>query len=288
MKEVKTAVISAAGFSTRFLPTTKTIPKEMIPILDTPTIEYIVEELAQSGIENIIIVTKRGNAATEDYFDNVEELENALLKANKLEYLERVKRVNKLVKRIAFVRQDKTLPYGNATPLICAQPFVKEEPFIYVFCDDLVIGEVPATKELIEYYKNNDVDSVIIVDDVEISEVNKYGIVKFKENNKDIDMIIEKPEISNTPSTLASYGRYIFSPKIFKYLDPTNIGKNGELWIVDAINRFAKENIVQTLKPTGKWYTTGDPLNLFKVTLEIASRKPEYREYLKQFTQSLS
>jgi UTP--glucose-1-phosphate uridylyltransferase len=288
-RKVKKAVITAAGFSTRFLPTTKTVPKEMIPILETPTIEYIIDELDKSGIESIIFVTKRGSNATEDYFDTVEELESSLEKAGKFEYLERVRRLNKKAHSIAYVRQDKTLPYGNASPLISAKSFIGDEPFIYLYCDDLVVGDVPASKELIDMYENTpDADAVVIVQGTTVEDMHKYGIAKIKPGtNNVLDQIIEKPGPEQNLLPLASFGRYVLSPSIFNYLDRNATGLKGELWFVDALNRYSVDNKIYTKEVSGKWYTTGDPLNMFKLTLKIASERPEYKAAIQDFIKSL-
>jgi len=286
--KIRKAVIAAAGYGTRFLPATKTIPKEMLPLIDKPIIQVLVEELVDSGIWDIIIVTRAGQHALEDHFDSNFELEYMLKQRGKTEYLEVTQKPTKLANFI-FLRQSRDLPYGNGTPLLCLKNLIgKNEPFVYVFGDDLVKSHVPCTKQLLDLYQENpDAAAVVAVQEVPKNEVSRYGIVKIKNGSEnEIEDIIEKPSLNETPSRLAQFGRFILDYRIIKILQRQELGKGGELWLADAIRELAQTEKVLAAKIKGQWLTTGDPLRMIKATIEYALDRddlgPSLREYLRK------
>ncbi len=293
MKKITKAVIAAAGYGTRFLPATKTIPKEMLPLIDKPIIQVLVEELVASGIKDIIIVTRRGQHAMEDHFDSNFELEYMLKENGKKERLEMTKEPSQLANFI-FVRQGRDLPYGNGTPLLCSRELVgKGEPFIYAFGDDLVKAEKPCTQQLIDFYeKNPGAAAVIAVQKVPQPEVNRYGIVRIKKGTSNqLAEIVEKPALAKAPSRLASFGRYILDDQVIKLLAEKKLGQGGELWLVDALQRLAKKKKVLVVPIEGEWMTTGDPFRFIKAIIEYGLDRddlgPTLRAYLASLEPSL-
>lgn len=286
--KIRKAVIAAAGYGTRFLPATKTVPKEMLPLIDKPTIQILVEELVDSGIWDIIMVIRSGQHALEDHFDSNFELEYILQQAGKTEDLEITKKPTKLANFI-FIRQNRDLPYGNGTPLLCLKNLIgKDEPFIYAFGDDLVKSTIPCAKQVLDvYHQNPDAAGVVAVQEVPKSEVERYGIVKLKKGSDDeIETIIEKPSLSQAPSKLAEFGRFILDHRTIEILQRQELGKGGELWLVDAIRELAKKEKVLAARVKGKWMTTGDPLRMLTTTIEYALDRddlgPPLREYLRK------
>ncbi|MDD4290240.1 MAG: UTP--glucose-1-phosphate uridylyltransferase [Patescibacteria group bacterium] len=285
MQKITKAVIAVAGSGTRFLPVTKSQPKEMLPIVDKPIVQYIVEELVDAGIKDIIMITTGSKKPLEDHFDINLELEQQLLKTKKLDYLEQIKRIANLANYI-YIRQKG--PYGNGTPVLCAESVVGGEPFIYAFGDDLVKSKKSFTKQLIEEYEKNP-GIIMGVQKVAKKDISKYGIVGIKKGTKNqIEKIIEKPSIEEAPSDLAIFGRYILNYDIIKILENQTLGKNNELWIADAIDTYIKNGGNAYAKQTenGKWLTTGDPLNFLQATVEYAldrnDLKNDFKKYLKQ------
>lgn len=286
--KIRKAVIAAAGYGTRFLPATKTVPKEMLPLIDKPIIQVLVEELVDSGIWDIIIVTRAGQHALEDHFDSNFELEYMLQQAGKTEYLEITKKPTKLANFI-FIRQNRDLPYGNGAPLLCLKNLIdKKEPFVYAFGDDLVKSTVPCAKQLLNLYQQSpDVAAIVAVQEVPKSEVTRYGIVKLKEGTEnEIENIIEKPSVSKAPSRLAIDGRFILDSRVIDILKKHELGKGGELWLPDALHKLAKKEKVLAAKIKGEWLTTGDPLRWIKTTIEFAKDRedigPALRDYLRK------
>jgi len=286
--KIRKAVIAAAGYGTRFLPATKTIPKEMLPLIDKPIIQVLVEELVDSGIWDIIFVTRAGQHSMEDHFDSNFELEYMLQQRGRTKYLEISKRPTNLANFI-FIRQSRDLPYGNGTPLLCLKNLIgKNEPFIYAFGDDLVKSTVPCAKQLLNLYQDNpDAAAVVACQEVAKSEVSRYGIVQLKKGTEnEMEKIIEKPSISEAPSRLAQLGRFILDHRVIEILQRQELGKGGELWLADAIRDLAKNKKVLVAKIKGKWMTTGDPLRWIKTTIEYAlDRKdigPDLRDYLRK------
>ena len=282
-RKVTKGVITAAGYGTRFLPASKNVPKELLPLIDTPIIHYVVEEFVKSGIKDIIIITRYGNHAIEDYFDSLFELEHFLKNRRKLEKLEQIRAIYKMA-NFAFVRQNKDLPYGNASPLYAAKPYIGNSSFAFGWGDDITISKVPVIKQLKNTYENSSSSGVIAVQEIPVEEMHKYGSVKLKKgSDKYVEKIIEKPEKGKEFSNLASFGRYIFSPKIFKYLDPNDLGKDNEFWLVDVIHKMLKDHNVIAQKTEGKWMTTGDPLRYLETTFELALKREDLKEPLINF-----
>lgn len=272
MKTVKKAIITDAGFASRYLPITKTIPKAMVPIGAKPAMQLCVEECVEAGIEEIIIVATPDTMAKDiydNYFhDDAKNVEALLKKQGKTDRFEPVKEVLSFPK-ITVIEQDKNLPYGNGSPIVSAKSFVEnEDAFVVLYSDDLIFGNSD-TKTLIEAYaKNKDAKAVIAAQEMPEEVWEKYGMVALKDNGT-LSHIVEKPKTKDlSPSNLASYGRYLLTPEVFEYLIPSNTGLDGELWTVDAITKLAEHGDVVVAKSAGKWMTTGDPKNYFLTLLE--------------------
>jgi UTP--glucose-1-phosphate uridylyltransferase len=289
-KMIKRAIITAAGFGSRFLPITKTFPKEMLPIIDKPIIQYLVEECAEAGIEEVIIVAAPAEVTKfEDYFyGSATNIRTLMIRQGKLDRWEKVEKVFKLPK-ITIVPQDDRLPYGNGRPVLTAKDLVEgDEAFVVLFGDDLVLSEKSSVKQIIEHFNSGDNDGVIGAQKVTKEELSKYGIVKIAEGSKDqVEYLVEKPDPEEAPSDLASYGRYVLTPKVFKYLQPDATGKDGELWIADAIDEVAKHGVVRVKAIDGEWMTTGDPLNYMKAHIKFMLNSDKYGDDLKEFMDSL-
>ena len=283
--KVRKAIIPAAGLGTRFLPATKAQPKEMLPIVDKPTIQYIVEEAIDSGIEDIIIVTGRNKRSIEDHFDKSLELEIELQKTGKEELLSLVKDVSNLVD-IHYIRQKEPRGLGHA--IYCARSFVGNEPFAVLLGDDLVVSEVPCLKQLIDIY--NEYNTTILgVQHVAKEEVNKYGIISCKQIEDRVHKVkylIEKPEIEEAPSDIAILGRYVLTPKIFNYLEDLTPGAGGELQLTDALRELVKAEAMYAYDFMGKRYDVGNKQGYLQATVEFALEreelKDEFMDYLKK------
>ncbi|RBP58579.1 UDP-glucose pyrophosphorylase [Alkalibaculum bacchi] len=282
---VRKAVIPAAGLGTRFLPATKAMPKEMLPIVDKPTIQYIIEEAIASGIEEIIVVTGRSKRALEDHFDKSIELELELKEKGKDELLQLVEDISNMVD-INYVRQKEPKGLGHA--ILCARSFVGDEPFAVLLGDDIVYNpEKPALKQLIQVY-NDKKGSILGVQSVKREDVNKYGIVSGKQIEDrlfTVDDLIEKPSIEEAPTNVAILGRYIISPEIFPILERTGKGAGGEIQLTDALKQLAKQESMYAYDFQGKRYDVGNKLGFLEATVEFALRREdlqeEFRDYLK-------
>jgi UTP--glucose-1-phosphate uridylyltransferase len=278
---VRKAIITDAGFASRYLPITKTMPKAMLPFGNRPIMQFVVEECIEAGIEEIIIVaTPEGLPIYEDYFNNsINRIRKQLAVQGKEDRYESIQHILDFPK-ISVITQDPSLPYGNGSPVASAQKFVEqEEAFLVLYSDDVVFGKPGDARAMVDLYEQNrEVAGIIMAQEVSPEVVDKYGIISFKEGSQSLlDNIIEKPEKGSEPSRLASYGRYLLKPSIFQYLVPVNTGKDGELWTVDAITRLAsegKEILVERTK--GEWMTTGDPENYFKAHLKYVAEKEPY------------
>lgn len=282
--KIKKAVVAVAGSGTRFLPVTKAMPKEMLPIVDKPIIQLVVEELVEAGIEDIILVTKWDKKSLEDHFDYSWALENDLEKSGKTELLEKIKKISEMANFI-YVRQKG--PYGNGTPVLSAASLVDDEPFVFVWGDDLVKSKVSFTKQMIEDFKKNG-KPMIGVQQVAKVDVVRYGIVKLREGTNEIEDIVEKPTVEEAPSQLADFGRMILNQEIVDVLKKTALGKGNELWIVDAIKTYVKNGGIFLAKEIedGQWLTTGDPLNYLKAVLTYAFEREDIGRDLKDFIKS--
>ncbi|MFJ5713605.1 UTP--glucose-1-phosphate uridylyltransferase GalU [Neobacillus sp. NPDC093127] len=282
MKKVRKAIIPAAGLGTRFLPATKAMPKEMLPIVDKPTIQYIVEEAIESGIEDIIIVTGKGKRAIEDHFDHAFELEQTLFEKKKFELLESVQASSNLVD-IHYIRQKEPRGLGHA--VWCARNFIGDEPFAVLLGDDIVQAETPCLRQLINEYEHT-LSSVIGVMQVAETETHRYGVIDpLEQDNRryQVRQFVEKPNPGTAPSNLAIIGRYILTPEIFMFLDKQEIGAGGEIQLTDAIQKLNEIQRVFAYEFEGKRYDVGEKLGFIETTIEFALQKKEIREGLLDF-----
>ncbi len=289
MTTIKKAIITDAGFASRYLPITKTIPKAMIPIGAKPVMQFCVEECAAAGIEEIIIVATpntKSKEIYEDYFHNpatnVKELLDKQGKSKRFEPVEEVLNFPK----ITVIEQDLNLPYGNGSPIVSAKEFVKdEEAFAVLYSDDLILGPSDVKTLIDEYKKNPGVKAVITAQEMPEEVWNKYGMIALKDNGT-LSHIVEKPKTPDlSPSNLTSYGRYLLTPEVFDYLVPSNTGLDGELWTVDAITKLAENGDVVVAKSQGKWITTGDPKNYFMAHLEYVLSETDYGDDIRKMIQ---
>lgn len=274
--KVKKAIIPAAGLGTRFLPATKAMPKEMLPIVDKPTIQYIIEEAVESGIEDIIIVTGKGKRAIEDHFDHSFELEQNLLEKGKLELLDEVQKTSKLVD-IHYIRQKEPLGLGHA--IWCARKFIGNEPFAVLLGDDIVRAEKPCLGQMIEQYERHN-SSIIGVQHVGDDEVSRYGIVdgqKISDRFYQVNHLVEKPKKEEAPSNLAILGRYILNPRIFEILSNQTAGAGGEIQLTDAIANLNKYEAVFAYDFEGIRYDVGEKFGFIKTTIDFALQHPSLR-----------
>ena len=282
--KVKKAIIPAAGLGTRFLPATKAQPKEMLPIVDKPTIQYIIEEAVASGIEEILIITGRNKKCIEDHFDKSIELELELERAGKSELLELVRNISDMVD-IHYIRQKEPRGLGHA--IHCAKTFVGNEPFAVLLGDDVVDSETPCLKQLIDCYGEYKT-TILGVQTVANENVSKYGIVDgiyIEDRVYKVKDLVEKPSIEEGPSNVAILGRYIITPESFNILENTKPGKNGEIQLTDALKTLISKEAMYAYNFEGKRYDVGDKLGFLQATVEFALKKEELRdefiEYLK-------
>lgn len=291
--KIRKAVIPAAGFGTRFLPETKAMPKEMLPIVDKPTIQYIVEEILDSGIDEILIVSGHAKRAIEDHFDSAPELEQHLFEHNKLKLLEEVRKVANI--KVHYIRQQHMRGLGDA--ILCAKDFTDGEPFGVILGDDLVYNgdKTPALGQLLDqYYKTG--GTIVGCQLVEREPVSSYGIIKGNlTENSDLVLVedmVEKPKIEEAPSRLAALGRYVITPDVFEILEHTKPGKGGEIQLTDALRIMAHNGNVYAYNFKGKRYDTGNKLGFLKATVEYAFRRndlgPAFKEYLSNVVKGLS
>ena len=274
--KVKKAIIPAAGLGTRFLPATKAQPKEMLPIVDKPTIQYIIEEAVASGIEEILIITGRNKRAIEDHFDKSVELENELESHGKSEMLAMVRDISNMAD-IYYIRQKEPRGLGHA--INCARTFVGNEPFAVMLGDDVVDSEVPCLKQLINCFDEYKT-TILGVQKVPHEEVNKYGIIKgmnIEERVYKVKDLVEKPKIDESPSDIAILGRYIITPQIFDILDNTIPGKNGEIQLTDALQTLIKQEAMYAYNFEGRRYDVGDRLGFLEATVEYALKREDLK-----------
>jgi UTP--glucose-1-phosphate uridylyltransferase len=292
MKKIRKVVIPAAGFGTRFLPQTKAMPKEMLPIVDKPVIQYVVEEAVASGIKDIIIVTGALKRAIEDHFDvpNAELIKN-LENGGKHEQIAEVKRLSEMANFI-YVRQKG--PYGNGTPVLAAEPAIEDEPFAVLWGDEFIYSKPPRLEQMIKVYEKY---GGIVISGVRIEkkeDLKRYGIadiekVKGEERVFKIKSIVEKPDPDKAPSNLATHGAYILPPEIFKALRTAKPGKGGEIWLVDAINHLKEQEVpVYAVEiENGKYYDTGNKVEYMKTVVELALEHKDINGEFRQFLKDL-
>jgi UTP--glucose-1-phosphate uridylyltransferase len=285
MSLVKKAIIPAAGLGTRFLPATKAQPKEMLPIVDKPTLQYIIEEAIASGIEEILIITGRNKKSIEDHFDKSIELELELEKSGKTEMLDMVRHISDMI-NIQYIRQKEPRGLGHA--ILCAKSFIGDEPFAVILGDDIVDSKTPCLKQLIDiYYEYN--TTIIGVQKIDKNDVNKYGIIQGKYIDENIHLIkdlVEKPDIETAPSNIAILGRYILKPDIFRILENQKPGKNNEIQLTDALKTLCESQAMYAFEFEGKRYDVGEKFGFLQATVEFALKnnelKDEFLDYLKE------
>lgn len=280
MKKIRKAIIPAAGLGTRFLPATKAMPKEMLPIVDKPTIQYIIEEAIASGIEDIIIVTGKGKRAIEDHFDRNLELESNLEEKNKMALLEKINVSSNI--DIHYIRQKEPLGLGHA--IWCARNFIGDEPFAVLLGDDLVKSDEPCLKQLMNQY-NETYSSIIGVQEVSDEDVHRYGIidpVSTESALMQVTKFVEKPPLEEAPSNFAIIGRYILTPEIFRFLDEKKKGKGGEIQLTDAIEALNGIQRVFAYKFEGRRYDVGEQLGFIETTIDYALDREDLSEGVKE------
>ncbi|RDW20013.1 UTP--glucose-1-phosphate uridylyltransferase [Oceanobacillus arenosus] len=285
MKTIKKAIIPAAGLGTRFLPVTKAMPKEMLPIVDKPTIQYIVEEAIESGIEDIIIVTGKGKRAIEDHFDNNFELEQNLMEKGKFELLEKVRHTSEV--EIHYIRQKEPKGLGHA--VWCARKFIGDEPFAVLLGDDIVQAEVPGLRQLMDQFEKTGC-SVVGVQQVADNETHRYGIVdplSSEGRRYQVKNFVEKPTKGTAPSNLAIMGRYVFTPEIFTFLDKQEVGAGGEIQLTDAIQQLNQIQDVYAYDFAGKRYDVGEKLGFIRTNLEFALQNEEFGDEVRKMLHEL-
>lgn len=287
--KVRKAIIPAAGLGTRFLPATKAQPKEMLPIVDKPTIQYIVEEAVKSGIEDILIVSGRGKRAIEDHFDKSYELEETLEKKEKITRLEEIQGISNLA-NIHYVRQKEPLGLGHA--INCASRFIGNEPFAVLLGDDIVESDTPCLKQLIDVFDKYQ-SSVLGVQAVPADDVSKYGVISPLENKTldehilSISSVVEKPSASEAPSNFAIMGRYILTPEIFPILETLPPGSGNEIQLTDAIKLLNEKQNVLAYNFSGKRYDVGDKFGFIKATIDFSLLRPDLRDHVKGYLKEL-
>lgn len=284
MKKVTKALIPAAGLGTRFLPATKTIPKELLPIVDKPSLLYVIEEIIACGIEDIVLVAGRGKSAIEDFFDRSYELEDTLAKAGKTKLLESIQRVKGLA-NIISIRQKEALGLGHA--VWTGKPAIGDEPFCVLLPDEIMVGTPSPTSDLMKSFQSSGLPSVTLME-VAATEVSKYGIIKGEPTADKlwkIQDVIEKPTIEEAPSRFALPGRYLFTAQVFEYLRDAKPGKNGEIQLTDAMTQLARREGLLGVPLRSRRYDTGDKFGFLQANLELALEHPDLaismRTYLK-------
>lgn len=284
--KIRKAVIPAAGFGTRFLPATKSQPKEMLSVVDKPLIQYGVEEAVQSGIESIGVITSRGKSAIEDHFDKSPELEEFLAEKGKNEFLDEVKKISDMAD-FCYIRQKQALGLGHA--ILMAEHFIGQEPFAVLLPDDIFEGTVPCLQRLIDTHNDFNA-SVIVLGRVDKEATKKYGIIKPKQVSErvfQVEDMAEKPEPEKAFSDLAIIGRYIFTPQIFAAIKRTPPDHRGEIQITDAIKLLLEEQPVYGYLYEGKRYDCGDKLGFIQATIELALKRPAFKDSLSEFIKHL-
>ncbi|MRX72069.1 UTP--glucose-1-phosphate uridylyltransferase GalU [Bacillus lacus] len=288
--KVRKAIIPAAGLGTRFLPATKAQPKEMLPIVDKPTIQYIVEEAIESGIEDILVISGRGKRAIEDHFDKSYELEETLLKKQKFSMLEEIQSITNMV-NIHYIRQKEPRGLGHA--IHCAHSFIGNEPFAVLLGDDIVRSEKPCLKQLISVFDDYQ-SSVLGVQEVDHQEVSKYGIIApiknetLSENVLSLASVVEKPAVEDAPSDYAIMGRYILTPEIFEILETLPPGSGNEIQLTDAIKILNETQTVLAYNFEGKRYDVGDKLGFVKATIDFALERQDLSSDVKRYLQEVT
>jgi UTP--glucose-1-phosphate uridylyltransferase len=284
MNKIRKLVIPVAGLGTRFLPATKSMPKEMLAIIDKPTIQYIVEEAVASGIEEVLFITSPYKKSIEDHFDKSYELEKRLEESGKKDLLKEVQNISDMIK-IYYVRQGEPLGSGHAINL--AKTFVGDEYFAVMFGDDLIISDKPALRQLIDVYEKTG-SSVIGVQEVNEEVISRYGVIKpDKKVEGKIETIVEKPKVEEAPSNLAVFGRYVVSPKIFEALDKTKKGVGNEYQFTDGIKKLMETEDFYACKMKGRYYDIGNKIEFVKATIDLALAREDLKKEIKKHIESI-
>jgi UTP--glucose-1-phosphate uridylyltransferase len=285
--KVRKAVIPVAGLGTRFLPATKTVPKELLPIVDIPSIQYVVQEAVDAGIEEIIFVTGRGKDGIEDHFDEAPELEQVLAERGNTEMVEKLRRIAEMTE-VVSVRQKKPLGLGHA--VLCARDLVGDEPFAVMLADDLIESDKPCIRQLLEIYQETD-ESVIALMEVPISEVHQYGVIKGKQIKPrlfQVEAMVEKPPAKHAPSRMAIIGRYVLRPEIFRILHNLPAGKGGEIQLTDGLAQLVLERKIFGCEFDGDRYDIGDKFGFVRATVAYALKRPDLRDKVLHYLKTVS
>ena len=284
--KIRKAVIPVAGLGTRFLPATKTVPKELLPIVDVPSIQYVVQEAVDAGIQEIIFVTGRGKSAIEDHFDEAPELEQILLERGQAATVEMLRRIAEMTE-VVSVRQKKPLGLGHA--VLCARDLVGEEPFAVMLADDLIDAETPCIRQLVEIFTETE-ESVVALMKVPLEEVHQYGVIKGKELKPRlyaIEATVEKPAAKDAPSQMAIIGRYVLRPEVFSILQNLPAGKGGEIQLTDGLSRLVQERKIFGCEFTGDRYDIGDKFGFVRATVAYALKRKDLRDKVTEYLRSL-
>jgi UTP--glucose-1-phosphate uridylyltransferase len=284
--KIRKAVIPVAGLGTRFLPATKTVPKELLPIVDVPSIQYVVQEAVDAGIQEIIFVTGRGKSAIEDHFDEAPELEQILLERGQAATVEMLRRIAEMTE-VVSVRQKNPLGLGHA--VLCARDLVGEEPFAVMLADDLIDAETPCIRQLVEIFTETE-ESVVALMKVPLEEVHQYGVIKGKELKPRlyaVEATVEKPAAKDAPSQMAIIGRYVLRPEIFSILQNLPAGKGGEIQLTDGLSRLVQERKIFGCEFTGDRYDIGDKFGFVRATVAYALKRKDLRDKVTEYLKSL-
>lgn len=290
---VRKAVIAVAGFGTRFLPATKVVPKELLPIVDKPVVQFLVEEAAASGIRDVILVTRPSAHGIAEHFNRDNQLES-LVAPNPI-IAKKLERLNTVCEQLNLtcIEQPSDLPYGNGSPLLAAKSLLQEdEPLVYMFGDDMVLASTPCVKQLLDVFQEHSPAAVVAAQNVPWEETSHYGIVEVKPGSSPPEMqsIVEKPRPEEAPSTLAQFGRFVLPYRIIEILENLDLGKNGELWLADATDKLCREENARVLvkEVQGTWFTIGDPLRFLIANVEFGLRDAEIGAQFATYLKALS
>jgi len=289
---IKKVVIAAAGRGTRFLPVVKAYPKELVPILSKPNIQYLIEEAIGAGVTEIAIIIRTGETKIQDYFSLDEILEKYLIENHKIEYLDSLKQISTKA-HLTFIQQPTNLPYGTGSPLLAAKEFIGSDDFAYFYGDDFILEPTPGQllSKMIAKLDQYQASSVMAVQEVSRDEISRYGSVKYLNNSKYPDQMIEiceKLPSNEAPSTSVNIGRFVCKNEILKNINIKKLSRDGELWFTDALTKLASEGIVLTQKTENEtWMTTGDPLRWLKANIAVALQNPEFKDELTKFLKTV-
>jgi len=281
-------IITMAGYGTRFLPASKVVPKEMFPIAGVPLIQHHVESLVAAGITEIIVIVRGGSEVVQHHFAPTPDLEQHLERSGKPALLEEMRRISRMAE-IVFVRQPENLPYGNGSPALAARPWLTPgEPFYYMFGDDIIIADVPVPQQMLDAFDQFQPAAVLATQRVPDEEKHLYGCIEFKPgSDNEMARIIEKPAPGAAPSNWVQIGHFVFTPELFDVLQGSELGKGGELWIADAVDRLAARSSVIVQPVEGLWMAAGDPLRQLKASIEMSLRRDDVRDELIAYLRSL-